>query len=323
MTASPAKNWLTKAWWKYTDPPQYQLYKERLAYYQSYQGLKKFESENRHTTMGEILGKLSGAAAINVSHTGNAGDVIYSLPVVRKLCEITGVPVNFLLKINEPLRLMPGMSHPLGNVMLNMEMAESLISLLNFQSYIARAAIYSGQDVHLDLSAFRQSGLELDRGNIARWYFYVTGINADLSEPWLGAEARSEFSDAIIIARSNRYNNPLVDYSFLSGYSNLVFVGIRAEYERMKRSIENLYWHPVTNFLELAQVIKGGKLFIGNQSFPFSVAEGLKVLRILEVYHRIPNVIPEGRNGYDFYFQKHFEYLVDSLVSARDPEPAA
>ncbi len=83
----------------------------------------------------------------------------------------------------------------------------------------------------------------------------------------------------------------------------------------MKKSIPNLVWQPVVNFLELAAVIAGSKLFIGNQSFPFSIAEGLKATRLLEVYHRIPNVIPEGKNGYDFYFQKHFEYLVENLVS--------
>jgi hypothetical protein len=168
--------------------------------------------------------------------------------------------------------------------------------------------------VHLNLSLFREAGLELDRGNIARWNFYTTGINADLSKPWLNVNSNREFSESIVLARSSRYNNPLISYSFLSEY-NVVFVGVKQEYEKMKRSIPNLVWHAVSSFLEMAEVIKGSKLFIGNQSFPFSVAEGLKVVRLLEVYHRIPNVIPEGQNGYDFCFQKHFEYLVDSLVS--------
>jgi hypothetical protein len=156
----------------------------------------------------------------------------------------------------------------------------------------------------------------LSRGNIARWYFYTTGIHTDLSEPWLQVDPKDGFSDTIVLARSTRYNNPLIDYSFLSAYKDVVFVGVKAEYERMKKTVSNLHWHPVSDFLEMAQVIKGSKLFIGNQSFPFSVAEGLKALRILEVCPLTPNVIPEGPNGYDFYFQKHLEYLVDSLVTA-------
>jgi len=56
-------------------------------------------------------------------------------------------------------------------------------------------------------------------------------------------------------------------------------------------------------------------VFIGNQSFPFSIAEGLKTLRLLEVYQRVPNVIPKGSMVMIFVFRT-FEYLVDTLVSS-------
>ena len=81
----------------------------------------------------------------------------------------------------------------------------------------------------------------------------------------------------------------------------------------MKQSIPHLKWIQVNDFLELAGIIAGCKLFIGNQSFPFSIAEGLKVPRILEVYYKAANVIPEGENAHDFYFQEHLEELVSRL----------
>jgi hypothetical protein len=56
----------------------------------------------------------------------------------------------------------------------------------------------------------------------------------------------------------------------------------------LKTQIEH---RPVNNFLEFAQVISGSKLFIGNQSCPFSAAKGSKVNRLREVYWRTPNVI--------------------------------
>jgi len=65
----------------------------------------------------------------------------------------------------------------------------------------------------------------------------------------------------------------------------------------------------------MAQVIASCKLFIGNQSFPYSIAEALKTKRLLEVYYQAPNVIPNGPNGYDFYFQDHFKYLVDAMLN--------
>ncbi|HEY9003863.1 MAG TPA: hypothetical protein VIM89_21080 [Mucilaginibacter sp.] len=313
------KNWFQKAWLKYTDRKAYINYKSLVKYYTEYNNayalINKFVSENKDLTVNEILDKTRNSFEINLIHSGNSGDIIYSLPIAKKLSEMTSKPVNFLLKLDERMHLPPGDSHPLNNVMLNQAMSSNLIPLLKSQHYINEAEIYNGQQIHLNLSLFREAGLELDKGNIARWNFYTTGINADLSKPWINVQPDQEFKDSIVLARSSRYNNPLINYSFLADHDEVVFVGVKQEYDRMKKSLPKLYWHKVNDFLELAKVISGSKLFIGNQSFPFSVAEGLKTVRLLEVYHRVPNVIPEGENGYDFYFQKHFEYLVDSLVS--------
>lgn len=311
------KNWLKKTWWKFTNYERYKLYKHQLYYHNTYHRIHKFTDDNKDLTISDIFDNINNAGEINLVHSGNAGDIIYSLPVVKKLHEITGMPVNYMLKLNEPMEVPPGETHPLGKVMLDEAMAGSLTGLLDSQPYIDKTVIYEGQDVHLDLSSFRESGIELSMSNIARWNFYTTGINANLSEPWLNVEPNPDFSDSIVLARSSRYNNPLINYSFLSEYENIVFIGVRSEYEQMKKSIAGLQWRPVNNFLEMAEVINGSKLFIGNQSFPFSVAEGLKAVRILEVYPIIPNVIPEGADGYDFCFQKHFEYLVGALTEKK------
>jgi ADP-heptose:LPS heptosyltransferase len=79
--------------------------------------------------------------------------------------------------------------------------------------------------------------------------------------------------------------------------------------------IPQLEYRGVSNFLEMASVIKGSMFFIGNQSFPFSIAEGLKKRRLLEVYHRSPNVIVEGAEGYDFVYQPQFEKIVSDLYA--------
>ena len=86
------------------------------------------------------------------------------------------------------------------------------------------------------------------------------------------------------------------------------------EYERMKLSIPQLEYKKTDNFLSLASTIAGAKLFIGNQSFPYSLAEAIKVPRILESYYLSPNVIPEGENAYEFSFQPQFEFLVKKLL---------
>ncbi len=289
------------------------LYKEKYNYYKYYTPINTFISSDKHRSVHEILRTVGNEGEVNAAHSGNAGDIIYSLPVLKRLHEITAKPLNILMRINEPLALAAGFEHPLGNVMLDEAMAQRLQPLLEAQPYINKAKLIENEKIHLDLTLFRKAGLELDKGNIARWNFYTTGINTDLSKPWLFVNPDQQFAGTIVLARSSRYNNPFIDYSFLSAYQDIVFVGVKSEYLSMKKNIPCLRWQQVDDFLEMAQIIAGSKLFIGNQSFPFSVAEGLKVPRILEVYHRTPNVIPEGSNGYDFYFQKHFEYLVDSL----------
>ena len=67
------------------------------------------------------------------------------------------------------------------------------------------------------------------------------------------------------------------------------------------------------NFLEAAEIIKSSKFFIVNSSFGFTIAEGLKVPRIMESYPDFPVIYPNGGLGYDFYFQKHFEKICKKL----------
>ncbi len=69
------------------------------------------------------------------------------------------------------------------------------------------------------------------------------------------------------------------------------------------------------DFLELASIIKNSRLFIGNLSFGYALAEAIKVPRLLESFPNFPMVYPNGSSGYDFYFQNHFEKLVEQLNS--------
>lgn len=78
----------------------------------------------------------------------------------------------------------------------------------------------------------------------------------------------------------------------------------------MREQVPAMTFLESSDFHHLAALISGSRLFIGNQSFPFAIAEALKVNRLLEVYYNVPNVIVAGRNGYDFCFQKQFEHLV-------------
>ena len=292
---------LHKWYLKYTDRPAYNTYKHRLREAAFHQHASTFQ----HPPLNHAYKALTGFV-----HSGNAGDIIYSLPAVWKLSK--NGKAQFYLKANQPHEQKFDF-HPLGNVMLNDKVIAMLTPLLRYQPRMASVETYNSQPVDYSLDDFRRYHYFLG-ASIVRWYFTVYGISHDTSKPWLAAPKDERYKNTVIIARSHRYRSPLIDYSFLKQYPDKIFVGVPQEYEDMKAMLPDLEYKPVSDFLEMATIINSCRLFIGNQSFPFSVAEALKVNRLLEVYYKVPNVIVEGRGGNDFIYQPQFEHSVKRLL---------
>jgi hypothetical protein len=198
--------------------------------------------------------------------------------------------------------------------MLTEKMIKMLSPLLLYQPQIEKVDVYREEKVDYDLDLFRHYSFDLDRGNITHWYFNVYGISYNTSQPWLEAPKDEQYANNIVLARSHRYRSPLIDYSFLKKYPNKLFVGIQEEYEDMKKALPDLQFKPVHDFLEMATIINSCRLFIGNQSFPFALAEALKANRLLEAYYKAPNVIVEGRGANAFMYQPQFEYAAKRLL---------
>jgi hypothetical protein len=250
-------------------------------------------------------------ASYTFKHSGNSGDIIYALPAMYALAKHGDV--NLYLHLNQSAHYDKSFRHPLGDVTLNDNMFRRLLPLLLAQPRIKICAPYAEQPIDYNLDIIRSYPFTQTNGNIARWYFLAFAVNADLGQPWLQVQADPRFSDCIVIARSQRYHSPGIDYSFLNQYDKLIFVGLEDEFKAMQVMLPKIDYHPVDDFLQLAQVIAGCKFFIGNQSFPFALAEALKVKRLLEVCFHCPNVIVEGGNGFDFCYQPQFEFLVAEL----------
>jgi hypothetical protein len=302
---------LQKWYLKYTNKTQYKKYK--IAIQQ-----ESFSSTKSDEYFAMLSANITHPSLENNNrnpttflHSGNCGDIIYALPTILTLKK-NGKASIFL---NTSPKKVHEVYHTSDYVSFNDEMAKMLIPLLLFQPEIVNCEIFNGQNIDYDLDIFRSYTFFQDRGSISRWYFYIFGISAPLYNPWLVAPKDISVSDCIIIARSKRYRNPLIDYSFLKKYPNLIFIGIEEEYDDIKLIIPSIKWRKVVNFLEMASLINGCKFFVGNQSFPFSLAEGLKVNRLLEVYYKIPNVIVEGSGANDFMYQPQFESLVESLYN--------
>ena len=287
---------------------KYTLYLQDYEAYKNYKYNLKCQKSN--ITLPAMVSSTNNTF-ITYKHSGNIGDIIYALPTVYKLAR--GKSIRLYLNLNQQ-GVYGKNKHPLGTVMLNQNMLEMLQPLLENQPIPIICLPWHNESIDVDLDLFRQYPFTTKAGNIARWYFYVFGINANLGLPWLHVTPNNAYANTIVVARSQRYNAPGINYGFLSKYTNITFVGVPAEFEIIKNQLSTISYTPVANFLQLAQIIGGCGLFIGNQSFPYAIAEALKVKRILEVYHQCPNVIPEGDNGYDFCYQPQFEHLVSMLA---------
>jgi len=92
-------------------------------------------------------------------------------------------------------------------------------------------------------------------------------------------------------------------------------VGMEHEaYRLMGKCGRDIKYVPTANFLELAQIISGCDVFIGNQSSPFALAEGMKKNRIQETYRPIQNALPMTYNGLSVITELQMYYAKHTLM---------
>lgn len=260
---------------------------------------------------------------ITFKHSGNLGDIIYALPSIKSLCIQRGARAGLYLQLDVPSGFNEK-THPVGAVQLNRQMYDMAYPLLMAQPYICAVTEWlpdqwgypDGVDYDLDL--FRKECKNLSSGCIQSWYSNAfPELRPNLFEQSLFI--RTTPNDMIIVNRTSRYNNVLIDYSTLRKYDNVFFVGVESEFKTMSLHNRNMQHLKVKDFLELAEFIAGSRLFIGNQSMAFAIAEQLKVRRILEQYIPAPNVIPHGGEYYVTHtndqFQKALSLCLDGEIS--------
>ena len=289
---------LTKLWNKVFNRSKYQKdkNKEKIS--------KKINFYNTEIKdkLEKIQNKLYKNNEINFIHSGHLGDLIYSLPLVQEISK--SHDCNFYIRINKKM-ILNYENHPSGDVMINQRTANLLLPLLKRQKYLKIVDIYKDERIDIDLDLFRDIPININFHSV-RWYAHLVGINLDMSKQFLDVDENSSMKDKIVIMRSPRYRNPFINYDILKNVKNIVCIGLKSEFEDLKKNIPNLEFYNCKDFLEMAEIIKSSKFFIGNLCFAYSVAEGLKVNRLLETCPDFPVVFPIGGNAYDFYHQIHF-----------------
>lgn len=210
----------------------------------------------------------------------DCGDVVYLLPMIKAM----GGGNVFFSTDNRPD------ATTRWDVRFNMAKP-----LLLGQSYIDIVKYHEGESVDwpVDLSKSNCQSEE-EKYLIPYGKLMLQNHGCDLSvfdEPWLDVEAASHDFD-IIINRTTRYiTSHYHMHELISPFQGqkAAFVGLPEEWEMFSKTVGTIPFLKTENLLELAQVIKGANLFIGNQSCPLAIAEGLKQNTIQETCRWIPN----------------------------------
>jgi len=226
-------------------------------------------------------------------HSGDLGDIIFSLPTIKSL----GGGILYL----DP---MGGEEEPLvswGNGLFthtkltdkNIEIAKEL---LEYQEYIDEVKPWAGEDVNYNLDMFR---MHIRYNNLSDSHLAAFGIPfEERDEPWLKVPSAiiDDPERDVVFARSCRYHG---NYSFWETIdrdliSKAFFLGFKEEHEQFKYTYPHMAEVPrreVQSLLEMAQVISGADLFVGNQGLPHAIAEALKKPMLNEVFRPYPAAV--------------------------------
>lgn len=234
-------------------------------------------------------------------HSGTAGDTIYSLALVKKMGG-----GEFQIGIRNLERILPRYGYraedidPAHRGRYTEQDYRMLAPLIERQSYITGVgAWHDGDNVpDINLDEYRSVLYRTFEGNIVESYFRTFNVlftMADYDTPWLEVDPIQEAS--IVVNSTPRYRTPDIetDAAWLQMChdgeldKNGLFVGTPAEHEVfVAKTGCQIPYRPVKDFLELASIIEGADLFLGNQSMALSIAMGLGKTSVVELHKMKP-----------------------------------
>jgi len=218
---------------------------------------------------------------------------------------------------------------------LSLDTINELKSILNLQEYIVdtRAAHKKPADIDFDLNDMRQPFIDWGAGkfnekevqilrnkSLTHHYFDLYNLNHyNECNEWLYTDISKVYNEyPIVINRTERYNNVNFPWQEIvdTYFNKIIFVGLPNEYNRFKNSYGKVKYIESKTLLDLFQIISGCKIFIGNQSFPYSLAEGLKKNCVQETDTWVGNCQYFRHNSYIIKDGKEYSFeKIDKFIN--------
>lgn len=211
-------------------------------------------------------------------HSGDLGDIIYSLCAIKHLG-------------GGDLILTPS---PKTRVLMSPAILDSMKRLLLSQSYIHEIQYVNEYNITVDhdLDIFRQtfntshrpSLTVQDKKPLIDYILDSQKVPLEAkASPWLSPPPPIPIAD-VVINRSFRYRNEAFPwFKIHARYAHqAVFVGTLEEHTDFVFEVGPIQYQPIYDLYDMAQLIRGSKLFIGNQSCAYAIAEGMHHTQLIQ-----------------------------------------
>lgn len=227
-------------------------------------------------------------------HTGDLGDVIAGLAVMRQL----GPGQLILGNVNGA-----GAREPMDEVRF------SVISpLIACQPYITAVSHeHDAKGVTHDFANFRNMACRIgEEHNLVNWQGDFFGDKDIDLTPWLhGVVPSEETKGKAVFARTTRYHGTKFNWPGIirQWHSRAIFVGLEEDYTafRVATGKDHVPWRRTSNLLEVAELIAGSELLVSNQCVASWIAMAMAHPLIQEVCHWSVNSIIRRDNA-EFHY---------------------
>lgn len=266
-------------------------------------GFASSQNQSKAPNLKKILGKRVNLKKSNVlknlprlfskfdetgsfKHSGDIGDLIYGLPVIRYL----GYSDIYLNPRGLSTKKIDG--SPSG---FNENTIKLLTPLLESQPYIRKVLHWNDNPVIVDMDYFRK--VEVGILNLCEKILYSFSVPfSETNMPWISVAEKKVAP--FVFARSFRYRNDDMDYcKFIDHKNDCIFVGLEEEHKDFCERFTEIPYYPVKNLLELAEVINGSEVFYGNQSSPMAIAISMHKKIVQESFKSHPDCVFDQKNA--------------------------
>lgn len=241
-------------------------------------------------------------------HSGNLGDIIWALYAIK-------LDGGGDLIIGPEQRGTSPCAVPINQSQFNL-----FLPLLKKQHYLRSVTFsetYPNSKKVVDLNRFRNNWddepLKDHTGitNLCKMHCYTLGVVGLFKEDatWIDCEGTIP-TGKIIISRTDHYHSgkkcPVFQWKHLVDRfrEDMLFIGRDSEHEVFCNSYGHVSFWKVRDFLDMAQVIAGGRAYVGNQTFQhaIAIAMGKKVIseawqEYADCFFDRPNYMDQNRHS--------------------------